>query len=352
MPNIPFISIIIPVHNGGQYLERCLDALIESSWSSFEIIVVDDCSTDDTVTIAQQKRITILQLSGRSGASVARNFGAQHARGNILLFIDSDILVKRETIKLVADGFQQHTDIAAIFGSYDDNPQEENFMSQYRNLFHHFNHQNSDTEASTFWTGCGAIRKNVFEEIGEFRDSFMEDIELGYRLREKGYRIFLDKGLQVKHLKQWKFLSMLRADIFKRAIPWSRLILETGFMPKELNLQPSHKASSVSVALMISVVPFLFFGRTKFFNIPVVPAAGFFLSILFVNFLILNRELYGFYARKKGLRFMAQVIPLHFLYYLYSGISFVACWVSYKLFLHRPPYHMTEKYNAGTRQKT
>jgi len=136
MPDQFFISIIIPVHNGGGHLERCLDALIESSYSSFEIIVVDDCSTDDTVTIAQQKGVIIRRLSKRSGVSVARNFGAQHAGGDILLFIDSDILVKRETIKQIADGFQQHADIAAIFGSYDDEPQEENFISQYRNLFH------------------------------------------------------------------------------------------------------------------------------------------------------------------------------------------------------------------------
>lgn len=337
MPDQHFISVIIPIHNGGKYLERCLDALIESSYSSFEIIVVDDCSTDDTVAIARQKRVTILQLSGRSGVSVARNFGAQHARGDILFFIDSDILVKRETVKLIADCFQQHTDIAAIFGSYDDKPQEENFISQYRNLFHHFNHQNSDTEASTFWTGCGAIRKSVFDEMGGFRDSFMEDVELGYRIRKKGYRILLDKDLQVKHLKQWNFLSMLRTDICKRAIPWSRLILETKFMPKELNLLPSHKVSSVSVALMILLVPFLFFGHTEFYNVPVVPAAGFFLSILFVSFLILNRKLYSFYARKKGLRFMVQVIPLHFLYYIYSGVAFVACWISYKLFI-RPRF--------------
>jgi len=352
MPDQFFISIIIPVHNGGGHLERCLDALIESSYSSFEIIVVDDCSTDDTVTIAQQKGVIIRRLSKRSGVSVARNFGAQHAGGDILLFIDSDILVKRETIKQIADGFQQHADIAAIFGSYDDEPQEENFISQYRNLFHHFNHQNSDTEASTFWTGCGAVRKSVFKEIGGFRDSFMEDIELGYRLRKKGYQILLDKGLQVKHLKQWKFLSMLRTDIFKRAIPWSRLILETKFMPKELNLLPSHKVSSVSVALMILVVPFLLFGHTKFYNVPVAPAAGFLLSILFVNFLILNRALYGFYAQKKGLWFTAQVIPLHILYYLYSGVSFVACWISYKLFIHRPPYYLVEKQNGSASKKT
>ncbi len=356
MSNQPFVSVIIPVHNGRRHIERCLDALIASSYSSFEIIMVDDCSTDESVAIARQKEITVLQLSERSGPAVARNYGAQHARGEILLFIDSDVVVRRETISSVVATFQYNADVVAVFGSYDDDPAEGNFISQYRNLFHHFHHQNSDTNAFTFWAGCGAIRKKVFEEMGGFDQKkytkpSIEDIELGYRIRKKGYRILLDKGLQVKHLKRWEFLSMLRTDIFQRAIPWSRLILETKFMPKDLNLQMAHKTSSISVALMIMMIAILLFGHTKFYDIPVVPTAGLFLSILFVNFLILNQELYGFYALRKGLRFMVQVIPLHLLYYLYSGISFVVCWISYRISVFEPLYHMVERYNARVHRK-
>jgi GT2 family glycosyltransferase len=179
----------------------------------------------------------------------------------------------------------------------------------------------------------------------------IEDIELGHRISKKGYRILLDRDLQVKHLKRWKFLSMLRTDIFRRAVPWSRLILETKFMPKDLNLQMSHKASSISVALMILVIPFLFFGHTKFYDIPIAFTAGLFLSILFLNFLILNRKLYSFYVQKKGLRFMVQVIPLHLLYYLYSGMSFVACWIPYKISILEPLYNMVSKYNERVHRK-
>ncbi len=334
----PFISVIIPVHNGGKYLERCLDALIDSTYPVFEILVIDNHSTDDTVTIAQQKGVNVIQLTELPGPAAARNFGAQHARGDIFLFVDSDVTVRRDTIALVAGNFRQNPEIAAVFGSYDDEPLEDNFISQYRNLFHHFHHQHSCTEAFTFWGGCGAIRKKVFEEMGGFNQKrytkpSIEDIDLGCRIRKKGYRILLDKDMQVKHLKKWEFISMLRTDIFQRAIPWSRLILETKFMPKGLNLQTAHKASSIFVALMILVMPFLFFGHTKFFNIPVAPAAGLFLSFLFVGYLFLNRKLYNFYARRKGLRFMMQVIPLHILYYLYSGISFVFCWVTYRISL-------------------
>lgn len=353
MPNQPFVSVIIPVHNGGKYLERCLDALIGSTYPVFEILVIDNHSTDDTVTIAQQKGVKVIQLIERPGPAAARNFGAQHAHGEIFFFVDSDVIVDRDTIALVADNFQRNPEIVAVFGSYDDEPHEQNFMSQYRNLFHHFHHQHSCTDAFTFWGGCGAIRKKVFEEMGGFNQKrytkpSIEDIELGYRIRKKGYRILLDKDMQVKHLKKWEFLSMLRADIFQRAIPWSRLILETKFMPKGLNLQVAHKASSISVALMILVMPFLFFGHTEFYNISVAPAAGLFFSFLFVSFLILNRKLYSFYARRKGLGFMVQVIPFHILYYLYSGMSFVFCWVTYKISFFGFFYRIIEGLSART----
>ena len=356
MSKQPLVSAIVPVHNAGKHIEMCMDALIASSYPSFEIIMVDDCSTDDSVEIARQKGITILRLSRQSGPAAARNFGALHARGEIFLFIDSDVTVRPDTISLVVSNFQHNPDITAVFGSYDDEPREENFISQYRNLFHHFHHQHSDTEAFTFWAGCGAIRKKVFEEMGGFDQKrytkpSIEDIELGHRISKKGYRILLDRDLQVKHLKRWKFLSMLWTDIFRRAVPWSRLILETKFMPKDLNLQMSHKASSISVALMILVIPFLFFGHTKFYEIPIATIASLFLSILFVNFLLLNRELYSFYVQKKGLRFMVRVIPLHLLYYLYSGMSFVACWIPYKISILEPLYNMVSKYNARVHRK-
>lgn len=333
MHELPFVSVIIPVYNGSKYIERCLDALMSSSYPSFEIIVVDDCSTDDTVSIAQQKGAKVLQLSKQSGQSTARNYGAIYALADILLFIDSDVMVRKNTIEMVIEDFHSSPDIVAVFGSYDDEPAEKNFISQYKNMFHHFHHQHSSAEASTFWTGCGAIHKKVFELIGGFDQNlfFIEDIELGYRIRKKGYRILLDKGLQVKHLKHWGFLSMLRTDIFQRAIPWSRLIMETKFIPKDLNLQMSYKISAISVALMILMLPFLFFGHIKYYNNPVAFTAGLFSLILLVNILILNRKLYYFYAQRRGLRFVVQIIPLHLLYYLYSSMSFAFCWITYRI---------------------
>jgi hypothetical protein len=111
-------------------------------------------------------------------------------------------------------------------------------------------HQTGKAEASTFWAGTGAVRRVAFERVGGFDEQrfprpSIEDIELGYRLRQAGYRIFLDKSLQSMHLKQWTLRSVIRTDIIHRAVPWSRLIIESGKGPDDLNLQTSQRVSVV-----------------------------------------------------------------------------------------------------------
>ena len=336
MNSEPIVSVIVPIHNGSEHFTKCLDALVSSSYLRYEIILVDDCSTDGTVSMAKQRGFNILTLQNRSGPAAARNFGARHARGEILLFVDSDITIRKETIASVVENFKLNPDIVSLFGSYDDRPAECNFISQYKNLFHHFHHQHANSEASTFWTGCGAILKKIYDELGGFDSSryeepSIEDIEFGYRIRMKGHKILLDKKLQVKHLKRWTLLSLLRADIFKRAIPWSQLILETKFLPKDLNLKLSDRLSSLCVFLMTLLLPFSILQITKNQNFYVNIGISLMLLILFLSYLLFNKELYKFFLKKKGLAFALKVIPFHILYYLYSGISFIYCWIKIRI---------------------
>ena len=120
--------------------------------------------------------------------------------------------------------------LAAAIGSYDDAPGETNFLSQYKNLLHHYVHQTGNPEASTFWGACGAIRREVFLTMGGFNEEYsrpcIEDIELGYRLKRAGFTIRLEKELQIKHLKRWDIVSLVKTDFFSRALPWTALILE------------------------------------------------------------------------------------------------------------------------------
>ncbi|MGD9628390.1 MAG: glycosyltransferase family 2 protein [Pyrinomonadaceae bacterium] len=320
-----FVSVIVPVFNGGRFLNSCLDALLASDHSEFEIIVVDDGSTDDSAMISRAKGAVVISSGRRqSGPAAARNLAANEAKGDILLFVDADVVVKTDTISKVANAFAEKPEISALFGSYDDDPGEKNFLSQYKNLQHHFVHQNSKPEASTFWSGLGAIRRDVFLAHGgfdceKFSVPSIEDIDLGFRLRRSGHRILLDRDITAKHLKRWQVGSHLRTEILCRALPWSRLILENQGMINDMNLKTTDRLSAVLVGLTILLLPFVLW--QPWLALVVLACVG---ATVF-----LNRDILVFYVRKRGLPFAAMTVPWQMLYFFYSGVVFVLCWVWY-----------------------
>jgi glycosyltransferase involved in cell wall biosynthesis len=318
------ISIIVPVYNGARELRECLSAVIAESYSGSEIIVVDDASTDCSPDVAAEMGVPVLRLAANAGPSVARNYGVSHARGDIIFFVDADVVVMPGAVSHVLKVFEEHSDIDAVFGSYDAQPRAKGLVSQYRNLLHHFVHQNGNTEASTFWAGCGAVRRAAFEEVGGFDGNHyrraIEDIELGYRLRRAGHRILLDKVLHGTHLKRWTLRSMIRTDIFYRAVPWTRLILESKNAPKDLNLKWGQRLSVVLVGLGCL---FLFLAPLRFEMLE-------WSAVAFAGVIVMNRDLYTFFIRRCGFLSGAACIPLHFLYYMYSALTFLFVWLSFQ----------------------
>ncbi len=318
------ISVIIPVHNGRHHLHRCLQALNQTQFAQWECIVVDDGSTDDPAAVTRQANIQLITIP-HSGPAYARNVGAQAAQGDILFFIDADVLVQPGTVGTVVATFAAYPEAAACFGSYDDRPTAPNFLSQYRNLLHHYVHQRSPSKASTFWSGCGAIRRELFLAMGGFAaDQFprpsIEDIELGYRLRAAGHQIRLEKLLQVTHMKRWTAGQMLKTDIFARALPWSWLIVQRKAAPNELNLQSSQRVSTaVAFAGLAMLLLWPWWG---WWGAGAVVAAV-------LTLIWLNLDFYRFLHCKRGTRFMLAAMPWHWLYFLYSGASFGVCFNVY-----------------------
>ena len=267
------ISVIIPAHNAADHLGLCLEALRECD-GLHEIIVIDDGSTDDTAVIAARYSVSTLKTRGRRGPAFARNLGVLTATGDILLFIDSDVCVQADLGERVRAWFAQDPELAALIGSYDSEPREPDFLSQYRNLMHHFVHQNGAQRASTFWSGCGAIRRAVFFEYYGFDDSFgrpgIEDIELGYRLVRAGRKIILDRDIQVTHAKRWTFWNLVKTDVLDRGIPWTELILRSQRMPDDLNLQLSQRVSVALVFILLALSGVLAVLWRGYFLIPLI----------------------------------------------------------------------------------
>ena len=167
------VSVIVPVFNGARTIEDCLDAILGSSRLADECIVVDDASTDGTsALVTARPGVTLIRSSARKGPAVARNKGAAHATGDILVFVDADVLLHPDTLARAISVLENDPGLAAVFGSYDDQPAHPSFLSQYRNLFHHWVHQTGNTESATIWSGCGAVRSDVFLASGGFDPLF------------------------------------------------------------------------------------------------------------------------------------------------------------------------------------
>ena len=312
----PAVSIIIPVYNGGEKFRLCLSSVVACTPPPKEVIVVADGDTDGSWRVAEEYGTQVVRIPVPGGPARARNLGAEKARGDILFFVDADVTVPQDAITQVIEAFQEDPELSALFGSYDDTPFETNFLSQYKNLFHHYVHQHAKEEASTFWAACGAIRRDVFSLMGGFDEAYrrpsVEDIELGYRLRKAGYRIRLVKTLKVKHLKRWGVVSLLRADFFYRALPWTDLILREGKFIDDLNVTMSNRVSVIfTCAFCFSLVgawwvPWLF---------PVVLLA-------MIGLLLIHRNLYRFFKDRHDWAFAAKTIPWHWFYFVYSGLAF------------------------------
>ncbi|MDX1382501.1 MAG: glycosyltransferase family A protein [Thermoanaerobaculia bacterium] len=311
-------SVVIPVYDGGDDLIRCLEALRASTMTDYECIVVDDGSRDGSGEVARRYRAQVLETGGPLGPAAARNRGAAMANGEFLFFVDADCEVHPDTLENARRTLEADPGLDGLFGSYDTEPAAPGAVSQFKNLFHHWVHQQADGEADTFWAGCGVVRRSRFEEVGGFdADRYarpsIEDIELGYRLAAAGARVVVARDVQVRHLKRWRLWDLVRTDVFRRGVPWTRLMLERGRRGRELNVDRKGRLSValVGLALVASAAAWV---RLEWLAL---------VALALVLVALLNLRLYLFFARCRGLAFLVAAVPLHVLYCFYSGCAYV-----------------------------
>lgn len=321
----PLLSVIVPAFQGADYLPRSLAALAASDLPRevWELVVVDDGSTDATTAVAAKWADRVVTLPGPPrGPAHARNQGALVARGAWLAFVDADVLVHADTLRqMVAAVRDAPPGLAAVFGSYDDNPPAAGLVSQFRNLLHRYVHLRGAGETDTFWAGCGAVRREAFLAVGGFDATRfprpqIEDIELGYRLRDRGGRIVIEPRIQGAHLKQWTFRGGTRTDILDRGVPWVRLLLERGRMADagNLNLKGGErlKTGLMGLALLaLALSPWA--GRAAL-------GGG---VVLLAVVVLLNAPVLGWFGRVRGPGFAVGAAGLMLWYHVVSGISVV-----------------------------
>jgi cellulose synthase/poly-beta-1,6-N-acetylglucosamine synthase-like glycosyltransferase len=320
-PRRPPLSVVIPVFNGGPDFERCLRGVRSNLDIEFELVVVDDGSTDGSAEVAERFGARVIRHETPRGPAAARNAGALAATAPIVFFLDADVEPHPDALYRALARFRIDPELAALFGSYDDRPSASGLVSRYRNLLHHYVHQQGEfvddaRPAHTFWTGCGAIRRSVFLEIGGFDPSLyrrpaIEDIELGYRLSRSGHRVLLCRDVQATHLKRWTLRSVVRTDIFCRGVPWMLLMLRSQTVETDLNVSQSQRASVAATGIALASLPMLL-------KTPLAIVAPI-LCLIAIGWL--NRDFYRFLARTRSAGFAFAAFPMHLVYFGCCGLS-------------------------------
>jgi len=321
LPTTMKYSVIIPAMNGEKTIDRCIKAILNSKFNEkFELIVVDDASQDNTVNIAKKFGAKVIKNSKCGGPSKARNVGARYAKGKIIVFVDSDVLIFQDTLQKIDRFFNKEKDYVAISCNFDPECEMTDPISRYKHLYMGYilgynTYLNQPKFISWAFTSTFAIKKDVFECIGGFNEKVRveEDYLLGWELVAKGYKIALEKQILIKHLHKYTFSCFIKEE-FRRSQTLSVIKLTTLFFRKN----PLKKRVSEHIVYSILLFPFLTSGlflsytNLLFFIIPL------------IMFYLINFSFLRFCKKKLGIKFMLQaasIIPLDCLIFI-VGIVF------------------------------
>ena len=213
------ISIIIPVYNSSFTLKECLNSIFSSTFKDYEVIVVSGNSTDDSIKIAKQFQIKIIELPENKGPAFARNKGSQVAQGDIILFLDSDVIINKNSLSLIVDKFSL-AEVNAIQGIYSHEPNYKYLATQfYQSYLCYYVWPENKKYATTLVTGCFAIRKEIFNKFGGFdvniENASCEDEKFGYSLIEKGYKVLILRDLQVVHRVNYNVINFIKRRLIQ-----------------------------------------------------------------------------------------------------------------------------------------
>lgn len=320
----PEITVIVPVYNAGATLRACLASIFSSKNVSFEVVVVNDASTDNSAAIALEFPCLLINVASNIKAANCRNLGAHFADTELLLFFDADQVMHEDTLQLFVRALREHPAAVAVVGSFEADTPAPGFISKFRNLRHHYVHQMAQREGATLASGLTAIRKAVFEQYHGFEPAFqassIEDIALGITLHQNGCRIHFRGEIQVTHLKRYSALSMLREDLWNRAVPWTELMLRNHIWRNDLNTsQGSVLSVFCSWLLPVSLI-FLLFGL-KFALLP--------LSACLAMIWKANAGLLAVGLHRFGTTFLLEELLFMPLMYFNHGLGFVVGIICY-----------------------
>ncbi len=297
----PSVSVIIPCYNAEKTLRVCLESVFAQSCRPFEVIVVDDASTDSSARIAKEFGCTLIQQRVNRGVSAARNAGAAASHGEVLFFLDSDVALATSAVRGAVEVLDDDPECGCVFGVYAKEPLiDDGLVEIYRTLHLHHVLTRSVGVTKTAVFALAGMPRRVFDEIGCFDENLRsgEDDDYSERLLVK-YRIRLSAAVAGWHDEADRLLPLL-AEQFHRAqlLPYmARNRLRRGA------LVVNRTTGLLAAALTVATVPPAVL-RPALRGLPVAA---------FAAFAAADPALSRFVLREKGPCFLMFFTAVHFL---------------------------------------
>jgi len=323
-----FISVIIPNHNGGETIGKCLEAVSSSKYKNFEVIVVDDYSEDNSLEIIKRYPYKLITLKKHSGASSARNIGAANSNGEWLFFIDADCLLFEDTLIKVNESIARYNSEKIIIGgTYTSVPYDDKFFSTFQSIFINYS-ETKKPEPDYIATHAMIISRKLFQQSKGFITDFLpilEDIEFSHRLRQMGCKLIMEPDIVVRHIFNFTMIRSLK-NAFRKSMYWVMYSLKNKDLFKDSGTASIELKIDV-VSLFSCVILLLLFIIFKKAILLVITSL-----ILFLN-LWISRGLFKAFYNSKGFLFsMFATLYYITLYPIYVGIGSI--WGVLRYFLN------------------
>jgi GT2 family glycosyltransferase len=251
----PLVSIIVLNWNGEKYLPRCLDAIAKQTFTDYEVIIIDNASTDHSVDHVEQHwpGFQVVRLDENLGFAIANNLGAKIARGNWVALLNNDAYPRPEWLENMMKAIQNYP-MYSFFASCILQADDPDLIENAGDIYHisglawprrrNATYNETPLETDEVFSACAAAalyKREAFLQVGGFNEKFFshhEDVDLGFRLRLQGYRcLFVPEAVvlhvgsasfgfqsdkvvyQVNRNLVWSFVSNMPGWLFWKYLP-------------------------------------------------------------------------------------------------------------------------------------
>lgn len=300
-------SIIIPAYNAEKTIKKCLDSVAKQKFSDFETIVVNDCSSDGTKRIIDGYKVRQIILEKNQGPAAARNRGIKEAKGDILVFIDSDVAFRdKNALSKLAEVFKKRTEIDGAIMIKDKVPLNKGITPLYWAYYKYYLWNQPGEFQTSFTTERSAVKKYVFDRVGLFNEKYrkadVEDFELGYKMNEAGFKMLIVRDIKVLH--HFETLEQSTKKTLKRSWQWIRLFLKR----KKFDSVYSTKERGIKTMVGAAVLPLFFISRFLFW-------------LALIVYLFYTFGFYKFLIKEKKIHLIPVFLFLDLFFCLLTGLG-------------------------------